>query len=72
MTLDEILVETAAAGSIGGHSVAGGRNSLFGGKGVSSSMLRRMTPAGGSILKLNSKKRKKVAGIPVINFESEA
>ncbi len=72
MKLNEILVETAAGGSVGAHSVAGARNSLFGGNGVSATMLRRMTPKGGSILKLKNEKRSNVAGVPVIKFKHEA
>lgn len=72
MKLHEILGETAVAGSIGAHSIAGARGSLFGGGLIDKSMLKRMVPPGGTILKLDLKKRKKVAGIPTIRYNNEA
>jgi hypothetical protein len=71
MLLSEILIETASTGSIVGHSIAGSRGSLFGGDPLSDIMLKRMTPKGGEILKMNRKKRKVVSGVPVITFSKE-
>lgn len=72
MKLSEILIEEATPGAVGAHSVAGSRGSLFGGGMLPTKMLKRMTPPGGSILKLKNKKRNKVAGVPVIRYENEA
>lgn len=73
MRLHEILSEEAADGAVSADSAAGFRGSLFGGGPLSTNMLRRLTPKGGHILKMDKpKKRSKVAGVPVIRFEHEA
>jgi len=70
MKLYEILSEDAVAGSTSAHSIAGARDSLFGGP-IKPTQLKRMIPPGGSVVELDLKKRKTVAGIPVIKFNQE-
>lgn len=72
MRLYEILEEDAAGGAVAAHAVAGARGSLFSGGVLSSNMVRRMVPPGGKVLKMKKhKKRKNVAGVPVIQFDNE-
>lgn len=74
MRLHEILSEEAAGGAVGAHAVAGARGSLFGGGVLPTNMLRRITPPGGKLVrdKKKQKKRSKVAGVPVIQYNNEA